>query len=138
MGLTNAMKAKLLDHYYGGGNLARPETLYLGLSTTTPTATGGNVTEPVGSNYARVAIPNNSATWNNATVGNPSVKTNKVLIEFPRATGDWGTVTHWVLYEDQSGPPVDFAELEVSKPLTKGDMARFEPGSIEIRLSHEG
>lgn len=132
MPLTNAMKAKLLDHLYGGASLSQPTKLYLGLSTTTPNADGGNVTEPSGNGYQRIEISNDSTFWEAATVANPAIKQNKITVEFPRAIGPWGEITHWVLFDGNT--VVDFAALEIPKIITKGDIARFEPGGIQTIL----
>lgn len=50
------LENKLLDHVFGGGDYARPATLYIGLSTTTIADGGTNITEPSGNGYARVAV----------------------------------------------------------------------------------
>ena len=47
---------------------------YIGLSTTLPTITGTNITEPTDPNYQRVKIIANSTTFNSATTG---ILTNK-------------------------------------------------------------
>jgi hypothetical protein len=133
--MTNAQKAKLLDHYYGGPDLARPATLYIGLSTTTPTDTGANFTEPVGNDYARVAVVNNDTTWVTATVANPSVKKNGAPIEFPEATGNWGTITHWGIFEAATGGTcVEWAACQIAKAINTGDIARFKSGDLIIEL----
>ena len=137
MPMTNAQKAKLLDHYYGGPDLTRPATLYIGLSTTTPTDAGANFTEPVGNGYARIAVTNDSTKWNSATSANPSVKTNKVQLEFPEATGNWGTITHWGIFEVSTGGTcVDWAALELAKAISTGDVARFKAADLKIQLQN--
>ena len=70
-------------------------TVHIGLSTTTPSGTDTNVTEPVGNGYARVAT--SAATWAAAASG---AITNAAAITFATATGaGWGTVTHVVAYD---------------------------------------
>ena len=51
--------------------------------------------------YARVSTA--GADWNTATDADPSVVTNANAIEFPTASGSWGTVTHFALYDAATG-----------------------------------
>jgi len=90
MALTNSVKAGVLDMLYGGKAFTVPDKVYVALSTTQPNPDGTNFTEPVGNAYERVELANDSTTWEDATVDNPSVKTNKIPILFPEATGPWG------------------------------------------------
>jgi|GEM_PF-606381 len=133
---TNAQKARLLDHYYGGTELEPPAKLFIGLSLTEPTATGSNFTEPSGSDgYERVEVDNDTVTWQNATINDPSVKKNDIPIEFPEATGDWGEIKYWGIFEQQTeGTCVDWAKLSVSKIISDGDAARFKKGELRTIL----
>lgn len=82
------------------GNLFRTETspaipteYYIGLSTTEPTMTGANVSEPSASaGYGRVLLENLSAPTN-------GVVTNTANINFAESTASWGTITHFVIYD---------------------------------------
>ena len=75
---------------------ALPSTYYIGLSTTTPSSDGAGVSEPSDPAYARVAL-----TSLTAPVG--GVIRNDQVISFPDSTEDWGTITHFVLYDAQTG-----------------------------------
>lgn len=74
-----------------------PSTYYIGLSSTTPTVSGTNVTEPSGGGYARVAI--------SSALGQPSngVITNSTAVTFAKSTADWGVMTHFVVYDAATG-----------------------------------
>lgn len=82
------------------GNLFRTETdpaipteYYIGLSTTEPTMSGTNVSEPsTSSGYGRVLLDNLSTPVN-------GVVTNTANINFEESTASWGTVTHFVIYD---------------------------------------
>lgn len=82
------------------GNLFRTETspaipteYYIGLSTTEPTMSGTNVSEPsTSAGYGRVLLENLSAPVN-------GVVTNTANINFEESTASWGTVTHFVIYD---------------------------------------
>ena len=75
---------------------ALPSTYYIGLSTTTPTSDGTGVSEPSDPAYTRVAL-----TSLTAPVG--GVIRNDQVISFPDSTEDWGTITHFVLYDARTG-----------------------------------
>lgn len=70
---------------------------YLGLSTTAPDQSGGNVSEPSGNGYKRVSYRSAMGTPSGGSVTN----TNEV--HFNMATGPWGTCTHYVLFSSESG-----------------------------------
>lgn len=72
---------------------AIPTEYYIGLSTTEPTMSGTNVSEPAASaGYSRVLLENLSAPTN-------GVVTNTANINFEESTSSWGTVTHFVIYD---------------------------------------
>ncbi len=128
---TDYLENKMLGHLFGTAYTA-PTTVYMALSTTTPTDAGGNVTEPSGNSYARVAIGNNSTNWNAASGG---TVTNKTAITFPEATGSWGTVTHFVLYDAATaGNALIWGALTASKAIGTGDTASFAAGALSISL----
>lgn len=117
---------KLLDHIHGKAAYTAP-TAHIGLSTTTPSGTDTNVTEPVGNSYARVTT--SAATWDSSASG---AITNAAAITFPTATGaGWGTVTHVVAYDAASGgnllwwddvtPQAVAAGVTVSIPIGDAD-----------------
>jgi len=88
------LENKVLDHVLGGPDYSRPATVYMGLSTSTITDAGGNITEPVGNNYSRVAITNNDTNFPAASGG---AKSNGTAITFPTPSGDWGTITDYFI-----------------------------------------
>lgn len=89
---TTFWRNEIMDSIYGDVN----RSYYLGLSSTTPTAAGGNVTEPVANGYARVQI----SAFTSAADG--CVK-NAQPVVFPTSTGTWfdedHLATHWVMFD---------------------------------------
>ncbi|NLU42217.1 MAG: hypothetical protein GXX08_08435 [Firmicutes bacterium] len=137
MPLSNAMKAAVLNALYGKAQLEVPNTLYIGLSVTTPNPDGSNFIEPDGNGYARVAVPNTSEYWAIATAANPTVTANAKQIEFPEATGDWGTVTHWGIFDAESeGILLDWAELDTALEIGVGQAPRFRVGDLQTHLQN--
>ena len=70
---------KVIDHVNGKTSFSMP-TVYVGLSSTTPTLAGANITEPSTGGYSRVAT--SGATWNASVNG---TTTNAAAITFPTA-----------------------------------------------------
>lgn len=87
---------EILDHVFGKGSYT-PPTIYVGLSTADPTDDGTGLAEPPGNGYARVATA--AADWNAASGGAMS---NANPITFPQATGPWGTITHFAIFDAAS------------------------------------
>lgn len=137
MPLSNRTHQALLNSAFGKtsnfGALASAPTWHVALSTTTPTMAGGNVTEPSGNAYARVATA--ASDWNSATNADPSVLTNANTITFPPATGSWGTVTYFVLYDaSTAGNVIGFGQLTTSKTPQNGDTPSFAAGALSIQI----
>lgn len=131
-GFTDFLENEVLDHLFSAATYTAPATTYIALSTTTPTDAGGNFTEPVGNNYARVAFTNDATNWPAASGG---AKSNGVAITFPEASGSWGTVTHVGIYDASSGGNLlCWGALTVSKAITSGDTAQFAVGDLDITL----
>ncbi len=81
------------------------QTVYVGLSTTTPNRSGDGHTEPTGNGYARVIMSagsSQSATWVMGAAELGAAKNDKVVY-FPEATGSWGTCTHFCLFSAPTG-----------------------------------
>jgi hypothetical protein len=104
-----------------------PSVVYLGLYTSDPTDADTG-TEVTGGSYARQAI----------TFGAPSdgVSTNTAAIEFPQATGTWGTVG-WIGIEDAStgGNLLYHTALDASKTIATGDIFKIAIGSLSVTLA---
>ena len=132
MSYCNYLEAKILDHVFGGSSYTRPSTIYIGLCTGVDE--DGTITgEPSGNNYSRVAKDNDSNTWNAASGGS---KTNKIDIEFPEASGAWGTLTKFFISDASSGNTntLGYGDLSASKSPTAGDVVKFPAGQLAITL----
>lgn len=133
MPFSNYLRDVVLDEVWGASNYTAATNIYVALSTTTPTADDTNVTEPSGNGYARVEVTNNLTNFPAAVDG---AKSNGTTITFPEATGSWGTVTHFVLYDASTGGNMlGFGALTTSKTIESGDTASFATGDLDITLS---
>jgi hypothetical protein len=132
-GATDAAEALLLDHIFSDPVWTPPATWYLAVSSTTPTEAGGNFTEPVGNNYARIALA--AADWAAAVTGQPSTKTNLNPIQFLQASGSWGLLTHFGLFDALTVGNLRFwGPLGASKSVAFGDTAAFAAGTLIVQL----
>lgn len=115
-------------------------TLYIALSTTTPTEAGGNFTEPSTGSYARVATT--GADWSAASGTAPAVKTNTATKTFTTATADWSSganMTHFGLYDALTvGNLKWWGVLTVAKPVLNGDTASFGAGALILKFGDPG
>lgn len=120
---------EILDHLFGKGNYT-PPTIYVGLSTADPTDDATGLAEPSGNAYARVAT--SGANWNAASSGTID---NANDITFPEASGSWGTLTHFALFDAASGGNMlAHGSLSVSKSISSGDTAKFAAGDLDVSL----
>jgi hypothetical protein len=119
----------LLNHLFGKGSYA-PPTIYVGLCTADPGDSGAGLSEPSGNGYARVGTT--QADWNTATGG---LLDNANTILLGPATGDWGTLTHFALFDAATGGHVLLhGALTHPKTIDSGDSARFASGEIDVAL----
>lgn len=119
----------LLDHVLGGGNYARPATVYLALYTAAPGDAGGG-TEVTAGGYGRVAVTNDATNWPAAADG---AKALGVAQSFPAATESWPEVVAFGILDNSTGGHLLYwAELTVPKTIQNGDTARFGVGDLVI------
>ena len=134
-GFTDAWEINILNHFIGNLPATVPSTIYVGLSTTTINAAGGNITEPGGGAYERLATANNLATWPS---GNPKV--NGVTLTFQRATGTWGQIVDFFLANhatsSAAGNIIAFGTLVVPLTVNAGNTPSFGVGALRVRLTN--
>ena len=113
-------------------NPALPSSYYLGLSTSTPTVTGGNVSEPATSKgYARIQLTNLSAPSNGVIL-------NTADIAFPESTSSWGTVTYFVVYDSSTGGNLLLYEpLSSARVVESGTTVAIKSNKFKLTLSSE-
>lgn len=133
MPFSTYMDNKVMDEIFGKTDYVAPATLYVGLSTTAPTKASGNITEPAGNAYARVAVVNNTTNFPNASGG---TKNNGTVITFPEATGAWGTVSNWVIFDAiTAGNVIAYGTLTNPKAIDVGDTPSFNASTLTLSLT---
>ena len=120
---------EILDHLFGKGSYT-PPTIYVGLSTADPADDATGLAEPSGNSYVRASTT--GADWNVASGGTLD---NANDITFPEASGSWGTITHFALFDAASGGNIlAHGSLSVSKSIGSGDTAKFAAGDLDVSL----
>jgi hypothetical protein len=117
-----------LDHGTTSGKTSfTMPTVYVGLYTDryVPSDAGGG-TEVSGGSYARKSTAGSD--WAAAASGSTS---NAAIITFVTASGSWGTVTHFGLFDaSTAGNLLEWAALTTSKTISNGDVASFPIGNL--------
>jgi len=127
---SNYWENKILDHVFMKQAYTQPSYIYVALSRADPGEDGSGIDEPSGNGYARVETSGND--WTNASGGHIE---NANDIEFPEATGDWGTITHFALFDASSGGNMlAYGSLSQSKTIGTGDTAKFKAGDLDVTL----
>lgn len=122
---SNYLETAILDHVFGGVPYSAPATLYLALYTVAPDDTGGG-TEVSGGSYARQTV---------AFTVSGDTASNNAAVEFPTATGTWGTVVAVGVFDAlTSGNLLAYGNLTASKTIASGDVFRVPSGDLDITL----
>ena len=122
--MSDYLENEILDHILGTGAYTMPATVYVGLSTGSFNDDNSG-TELTGNNYAREAI-----TFGAAASGTAS---NSAAVEFNAATGSWGTVSHFGLFDAaSSGNLLIHGALTASKVIETGDILKIAIGDMDI------
>lgn len=130
--LTTTEAHIILNNRFGLVAVTTVATYHVGLSKTAPAVDGTGVTEPVGGGYARVPFTNNTANWPAAA---NRTKSNGAAVVFATATADWGTITHFVLYDAASGGTLRaYGPLDTPQAVVTGETRSFPIGSLIISM----
>jgi len=125
--MSNYLENALVNATLRNTSYTSPATVYVALYTTDPTDADTG-TEVSGNGYARQSVafsaPSNGATSNSSAV------------EFPQATGSWGTVAYIGLRDASSGGNLLYhTALDASKTIATGDVFRIAIGSLSVTLT---
>ena len=98
------------------------------MKTTFPTAAPGEAgggTEASGGSYARINCEFDVASGGSASNTNQE--------DFPTATGNWGTITHFALFDaSTSGNMLIYGTWDTSKTINTNDIFRLPVGNLTI------
>ena len=125
-GFSDYLENAVHGYVFSGASFSQPGTKYLALYTTAPTDAGGG-TELSGSAYARQSC---------AFTTTGAQATNSSAVEWPTATGSWGTVVAVGVFDaSSSGNLLAWNNLTASKTISTGDVFRINAGDLDIDLA---
>lgn len=131
MNVSNYLAKALLNEVFRGIEYTKPDTVYLTLYTSNPTAadTGQEVT---GGAYARQVITFTAPILEN---GKQTIK-NSADIQFPIATADWGTVTHLGIRDAATGGNLlYYGPLDSARSILANDRFKMLANAASLTLS---
>ena len=125
--MSNYLENALINATLRNTAYSSPATVYVGLFTSDPTDAGSG-TEVSGGSYARKSMafdaPSNGAS------------TNSAAVEFDQATGNWGTITHFAIFDAlTTGNMLYHGQLTSSKVIETGDVFKFAAASVTVTLA---
>ena len=125
--MSNYLENALINATLRNTSYTSPAAVYIGLYTSDPTDANTG-TEVSGGSYTRTAV----------TMGSPTdgVSTNTAAVEFPQASGSWGTVG-WIgiLDATSSGNLLYHTPLDASKTISSGDIFKIAIGGLSVTLA---
>ena len=122
--MSDFLELEVLDHVLGTGSYTMPTTVRIGLSTGS-FGDDNSGTELTGNGYARQAI-----TFAAASSG--SAATN-ATVTFPTATGSWGSVGFWGIFDAASGGNLlVHGAFDSAKTIGTGDVFRINSGDLTV------
>lgn len=128
-GLSNYAAHKLLDHLLKTSSFTVPSNIYVGFSTANPGDSGSGLAEPSGNNYSRTTLNG----WDAASGG---ASANTADFEGPVASGSWGTITHFALFDtSSSGNILGYGPLDASFAITVGLFPEFLAGELDVTMN---
>lgn len=125
---SDYLENKLIDHIFRAGTFAKPTALWVALLTGAPSDAGGG-SEVAGGGYVRVNLAPGDANWratqggtSGASTGSSGTTANAAVIAFPSPTANWGTVSHYAIFDAATGGNLLIWDaLTVPRPILAGD-----------------
>ncbi len=128
---SNYLENKLLDHPLKTAAYTQPTNIYVSLHTADPTDAASGA-EASGGSYARTVCN----TWNAAASRQTS---NTGVVTFPTATGSWGTITHWALWDASSaGNMLAHGSFTTSNAVVSTNIFTIPANELDIIWSAGG
>lgn len=134
MSFTNALENLILDHIFKKTVWTPPDNILVGLYTASPGEVGDDTYEvdALTTSYVRqLTLPSDWSVSADGTIY------NSVLIDFPEAEEDWGTITHFGLLQLEVGPDLIliYGALATPRSILTGSIPRFDVGALGVTLT---
>jgi hypothetical protein len=142
--MTDYLENKLIDFLFRGQSLTAPTTIYISLHTSTPTDSSTG-TEVSGNGYARASLAASLVNWagtqsagsTTASSGTSGTTSNNAVITFSTPTGNWGTITHFGVWDAlTSGNRLFWGALSSSKTIFASDSVSIQTGQLQIQIDN--
>jgi hypothetical protein len=122
--MSDYLENEILDHILRNAAYTPASTVYIGLSTGS-FGDDNSGTELSGSGYARQSIAFDAASG--------GATDNTSAVDFPTATGSWGSVSHYGLFDaSSSGNLLIHGAFSAAKTVGSGDILRIAAGELDI------
>jgi len=122
--ISDYLENELLDHIFNDAYTS-PGSVFIGLSTADPLDTGAGLVEPSGGGYVRKEITFGAAASRQIS--------QNALVTYPQASGTWGTITHWALFENALiGTVMGSGLLTTAKWVVSGNTPSIASGAVDI------
>ena len=130
---SDYLELELLDHVLKVGAYTVPTNIYIALSTADPLDDASGLAEPGAPEaYARVLCNVWDAAASRATQ-------NTAAVQFPEATGAWGTITHFAIYDHlTAGNMLAHGSFVASKTVVAGQTLTVAIGEIDVSFLAAG
>ena len=135
---SDHLEEGILEHTLRGNPLSTPSNIYVALFTSDPTDANTG-TEVSDSSYLRQDAAKGGTIDSGWTAPTPSgdgtMSSNAKLLQFPPIADGTVTITHYAIYDAQSGGNMLYhAPFTTAKTLEINDVLSIDVGGIEIVL----
>jgi len=139
---SDFLENMIVDWIFRTRTPAKPTALYVALFTAAPSDAAGG-TEVTGGSYSRVNLAPLDANWAATQGGNSGnssgsggATSNSAAITYPAPTANWGTVTHFGIFDAITGGNLLIWDaLTAARTILNGDPApAFAIGQLAITV----
>ncbi len=128
--LSNFAELEFLDHLLGVTAWTTPAAVYLSLHTANPDEDASGA-ECSGSGYTRKVCSFGSAASRSIA--------QDVAVQFAEATGSWGTVSHWALWDTlTTGNMLAYGSFGTATAVGSGEAPSIASGTVVVSVSALG
>ena len=126
--MTNYLEGAVYDAVLRNTTYTAGATLYLALHTADPTETGAVGELSAINGYARETVAFGTDTDGSGT--------NSGLVSFTASGGNWGTITHFSIWDAASaGNSLLYSALDNNRVVNDGDTIEFAIGAITVTFA---
>lgn len=133
--MSDYLEGQIRAHIFRTATFAKPTVIAIALFTAAPGEAGGG-TEVSGGSYARVSLNPLDANWSAPdTTGGQTA--NLSAITFPTPTANWGTITHFGIFDAAAaGNLLFYGPLSTPRVVANGDPAPlFAIGALSVTFA---